>query len=63
MKTLSMRAQLVVGEAHLVEGELAAGGTPVEQRVGDRLGLLVDLLGHEVVVAALLGGLEVPVDR
>ena len=26
-------------------------------------GLLVDLLGHEVVVAALLGRLEVPVDR
>ena len=35
---------------------------PAEQRVGDRLRLLGDLLEHEVVVAALLGGGEVPVD-
>ena len=33
----------------------AVGPPPVEQRVGHRPGLLVDLLGHEVVVAALLG--------
>ena len=32
------------------------------QRVGDRVGLLLDLLEHEVVVAALLGGGEIPVD-
>ena len=31
-------------------------------RVSDRIGLLVDLLEHEVLVAALLGGLEVPID-
>ena len=35
---------------------------PAEQRVGDGLRLLVDLLEHEVVVAALLGGRQVPVD-
>ena len=33
-----------------------------EQGVGDGGGLLGDLLEHEVVVAALLGGREVPVD-
>ena len=31
-------------------------------RLAERLGLLVDLLEHEVVVAALLGGLGRPVD-
>ncbi len=35
---------------------------PAEQGVGDRLRLLGDLLEHEVVVAALLGGGGVPVD-
>ena len=35
----------------------------VEHRLGDGLGLLVDLLEHERLVAALLGGLRVPVDR
>ena len=35
---------------------------PAEHRVGDRRGLLVDLLAHEPVVAALLGGRQVPVD-
>ena len=38
------------------------GGTPAEQRVGDRARLLVDLLAHEPVVAVLLGGRQVPVD-
>ena len=63
MKTLSIGAEVVVGEAHLVEDQASPSGQqPVEQRVGHGLGLLVDLLGHEVVVAALLGRLEVPVD-
>ena len=45
-------------------GEIDAVG--VRQAVGDRLGdgvgLLVDLLAHEGRVAALLGGVLVPVD-
>ena len=55
-------AQVLVGQAHLVERELAGLGEPAEQRVGDGLRLLGDLLEHEVVVAALLGGRGVPVD-
>ena len=55
-------AQLVVREAHLVEAEPPVGADPAEQRVGDRARLLGDLLQHEVVVAALLGGGDVPVD-
>jgi hypothetical protein len=35
---------------------------PVGDRLGDRVGLLVDLLEHEGVVAALLGGVGVPID-
>ena len=54
--------ELVVGDVHLVEVEGAVGQQPVEQGVGHRLGLLVDLLAHEVVVAVLAGGVEVPVD-
>lgn len=50
------------GDAHLVEGQQAARVDPAQQRVGDGLGLLGDLLEHEVVVAALLGGGGVPVD-
>ena len=63
MNTLSMPRQVVRGQPHLVEDQLAARTAPVEQRVGHRLGLLVHLLGHEVLVAALLGRLEVPGDR
>ena len=37
-------------------------GSPLTQRVGDCAGLFLDLLEHEVVVAALLGGGQVPVD-
>ena len=33
-----------------------------EQRVGDRAGLLVDLLAHEPVVATLLGSGQIPVN-
>ena len=36
---------------------------PPGDRLAERLGLLVDLLEHEVLVAALLGGLGRPVDR
>ena len=42
--------------------EGAVGEQPVEQGVGHRLGLLVHLLAHVVVVAVLAGGIEVPVD-
>ena len=54
--------ELLVGEVDLVEHQGAVGQDPVEQRVGHRLGLLVHLLGHEVVEAVLAGGVEVPVD-
>ena len=62
MMILSIVAQLVVGDPHLVELERALLVVPAEHRVGDRVRLLVDLLAHEPVVAALLGGREVPVD-
>ena len=55
------RPELVVGDVDLVEGQGAVGEQPVEQGVGHRLGLLVHLLAHEVVVAVLAGGIEVPV--
>ena len=46
----------------LVEDQGAVGQQTVEEGVGHRPGLLVDLLAHEVGVAALPGGLQVPVD-
>ena len=55
-------AQVLVGQAHLVELQQAVGAAATEQRVGDRARLLEDLLAHEPVVAVLLGGREVPVD-
>ena len=55
-------AQVLVGEPHLVELQLAPAAAPAEQRVGHGPRLLVDLLAHEPVVAVLLGGREVPVD-
>ena len=55
-------AQRVVGDAHLVERHGADERAALEERVGDGLGLLVDLLRHEVVVATLLRRLEVPGD-
>ena len=55
-------AQVLVGDALLVEDD-PAGLEVAPQRVGQRLGLLLDLLEHEVLVAALLGGGEIPVDR
>ena len=54
-------AQLLVGEALLVEHDPAVDEVPA-QRVRQRRGLLLDLLLHEEVVAALLGGGDVPVD-
>ena len=54
-------AQLLVGQALLVEHD-AAVDEVAQQRVGHRGGLLGDLLEHEVLVAALLGGRQVPVD-
>jgi hypothetical protein len=53
--------ELLGGEVHLVEDQGPVGQQPVEQGVGDRLGLLVHLLAHEVVVSVLAGGVEVPV--
>ena len=54
-------AQFLIGQALLVEHDPAVVEV-AEQRVGHRGRLLLDLLEHEVVVAALLGGREVPVD-
>ena len=62
MMILSIVAQLVVGEPHLVELQPAVDGATAEQRVGHRARLLVDLLAHEPVVAVLLGRRQVPVD-
>ena len=42
---------------------VAVAVDPAGDRLAERLGLLVDLLEHEVLVAALLGGLGRPVDR
>ena len=54
-------AQFLVGQPLLVEHD-AAVDEVAEQGVGDRGGLLGDLLEHEVLVAALFGGRQVPVD-
>ena len=54
-------AQLLIGEALLVEHD-AAVDEVAQQGVGDGGGLLGDLLEHEVLVAALLGGRQIPVD-
>ncbi len=54
-------AQFLIGEPLLVEHDAAVDEMP-EQSVGDRGGLLGDLLEHEVLVAALFGGVHVPVD-
>lgn len=55
-------AEHVRRDAHLVQGQRARPVDAAQQGVGDRLRLLGDLLEHEVVVAALLGGGGVPVD-
>ncbi len=47
----------------LLEPDVVLARHPTGDRLAQRLGLLVDLLEHEVLVAALLGGLGRPVDR
>src|SRR4029453_2782689 len=53
--------QLGLGNADLVQSELGFGVMAAQQRVSYRAGLLVDLLPHEPVVAALLCRGQVPV--
>ena len=55
-------AQEVVVELDLGEVDALVAGQAVGDRFGDRVGLFVDLLQHEGLVAALLGGGLVPVD-
>lgn len=54
-------AQLLVAQALLVEHDPAVLEVP-QQCLGHRGGLLGDLFEHEVLVAALFGGRQVPVD-
>ncbi len=54
-------AQFLPVQALLVERDLPVDEVP-EQGVPDGTGLFLDLLEHEVVEAALLGGGEIPVD-
>ena len=54
-------AQHRLVDAQVVQHERAGGVGAAEQRVGDGLRLVVDLLVHEGVEAALLGGGGVPV--
>ena len=53
---------LVVDHPEVVEVDAVAAGGAVGDRLRDGVGLLVDLLEHERLVAALLGGLRAPVD-
>ena len=53
--------QLVVVHAEPLEHEPAVADA-VADRLGDGVGLLVDLLQHEGLEAALLGALVVPVE-
>ena len=53
--------QLLIGEPLLIEDDPSVDEM-AEQGVGNRGGLLGDLLEHEVVVAALLGCRQVPID-
>ena len=46
----------------LVDGDPVVAVDPAGDRLAQRFGLLVDLLEHEMLVAALLGGLGRPVD-
>ena len=52
----------VVDRAEAVEVDAVGPDRAVGDRLGDGVRLLVDLLEHEGLVAALLGGLLVPVD-
>ena len=53
--------ELLGREVQLVYGQMAVHQAP-GQRVADDAGLLVDLLHHEVGVAALLGHVDVPIN-
>ena len=53
-------AQEVVVELDLGEVDPLVAGQAVGDRLGDGVGLFVDLLQHEGLIAALLGGVGVP---
>src|SRR6201999_3269928 len=53
-------AEELVGEVDVGEVDAVGLGQAVGDRLGDRVGLFVDLLQHEGLVAALLGGFGVP---
>ena len=55
-------AQEVVIQIDVGEVDAVQARQPVGDRLGDGIGLLVDLLEHEGLVAALLGGVLVPGD-
>ena len=59
---LDVAQQRLVEGAHVVEVDAVGAHGAVGDRLGHRVGLLVDLLEHEGLEAALLGGLLVPVD-
>ena len=59
---LTPREDRLVQRARLVEVDAVLAQRAVGDRLGDGVGLLVDLLEHERLEAALLGGLLVPVD-
>jgi hypothetical protein len=56
------RRDLLRRHVELGKADLPALVQPSAKRLADRLRLLVDLLEHEVLVPALLGGVEVPLD-
>ena len=59
---LGVAQQRLVDRALVVEVHAVGAHGAVGDRLGHRVGLLVDLLEHEGLEAALLGGLLVPVD-
>src|SRR5438552_2545220 len=54
--------QLAIGQAEFLERDFAFIAQAAAQGVGDSLRGFVDLLGHEVWIAALLGLADVPLD-
>ena len=62
MMTRRMSLEGLGAQAQTVEDHLAARTDALDEGVGQRDGLLVDLLEHEGLVAGLLGRLLVPVD-
>ena len=55
--------QVLVAQSDIGQVDPVVVRHAVEDRLGDRFGLLVDLLHHEGVVAALFGLLFVPLDQ